>query len=84
LSWSNTSATTQDYSSINFLFSTEEFVWKPALIIENEITYKPKTILSDKHTGLSTLCGLCPVPYGKDRFHLISFTKLLAEYYFIN
>ncbi|XP_062605258.1 neuronal acetylcholine receptor subunit alpha-4-like [Saccostrea cucullata] len=37
LSWSNTSATSQDYSSIDFLFSTEVYVWTPALIIENSI-----------------------------------------------
>lgn len=35
LSWSNTSATSQDYSNIDSLFSTEVNVWTPALIIEN-------------------------------------------------
>ncbi|XP_011415672.2 neuronal acetylcholine receptor subunit alpha-6 [Magallana gigas] len=37
LSWSNTSATSQDYSNIDSLFSTEVNVWTPALIIENSI-----------------------------------------------
>lgn len=35
LSWKDTTSTSQDYSSINFLFSTEEHVWTPAIIVEN-------------------------------------------------
>ncbi|KAK3092243.1 hypothetical protein FSP39_000208, partial [Pinctada imbricata] len=37
LSWVNTSATSQDYSNIRFLFSTEKYVWRPAIIIENSV-----------------------------------------------
>ncbi|KAK3093894.1 hypothetical protein FSP39_021544 [Pinctada imbricata] len=37
LSWYNTSATSQDYSNVRFLFSTEQYVWRPAIIIENSV-----------------------------------------------
>ncbi|XP_063429273.1 acetylcholine receptor subunit beta-like isoform X1 [Mytilus trossulus] len=37
LQWKNTSSTSQDYTSINFLFATEEHVWRPAIIIENGV-----------------------------------------------
>lgn len=37
LDWSNSSTTSQDYSNVNFLFSTETYVWRPALIIENSV-----------------------------------------------
>ncbi|XP_052103513.1 acetylcholine receptor subunit beta-like [Mytilus californianus] len=35
LTWENTNDTSQDYTSINFLFATEDYVWRPAIIIEN-------------------------------------------------
>lgn len=47
LSWSNTSATSQDYSNIRFLFSTETYVWKPALIVENSVD--SISVITDKN-----------------------------------
>ncbi|XP_033733502.1 acetylcholine receptor subunit beta-like [Pecten maximus] len=47
LTWSNTSATTQDYSSVKFLFSTEEYVWRPSLIIDN--TIDDFSVINDKY-----------------------------------
>ncbi|KAK3093616.1 hypothetical protein FSP39_018138 [Pinctada imbricata] len=46
LSWDNTSTTTQDYSSVTFLFSTEQYVWRPAIIIENSVN--DISVISDK------------------------------------
>ncbi|CAG2188791.1 unnamed protein product [Mytilus edulis] len=37
LDWSNSSTTSQDFTNVKFLFSTEEYVWRPALIIENSV-----------------------------------------------
>ncbi|CAC5401855.1 unnamed protein product [Mytilus coruscus] len=37
LTWQNASSTSQDYTRINFLFATEEYVWRPAIIIENSV-----------------------------------------------
>ncbi|XP_052097869.1 acetylcholine receptor subunit beta-like [Mytilus californianus] len=37
LTWENITNTSQDYTSINFLFATEEYVWRPAIIIENAV-----------------------------------------------
>ncbi|XP_062579396.1 neuronal acetylcholine receptor subunit alpha-2-like [Saccostrea cucullata] len=47
LSWDNTSATTQDYTNIRFLFSTETYVWRPAIIIENSV--QDISVISDKN-----------------------------------
>ncbi|CAG2214550.1 unnamed protein product [Mytilus edulis] len=46
LDWSNSSATSQDFTNVKFLFSTEEYVWRPALIIENSV--KDIGIINDK------------------------------------
>ncbi|KAK3093321.1 hypothetical protein FSP39_014069 [Pinctada imbricata] len=37
LAWNDPSTTSQDYSNIRFLFSTETYVWRPAIIIENSV-----------------------------------------------
>ncbi|XP_061168928.1 neuronal acetylcholine receptor subunit alpha-2-like [Saccostrea echinata] len=47
LSWDNTSATSQDYTNIRFLFSTETYVWRPAIIIENSV--QDISVISDKN-----------------------------------
>ncbi|XP_076095662.1 neuronal acetylcholine receptor subunit alpha-5-like [Mytilus galloprovincialis] len=55
LSWQDTNKTSQDYTNIIFLFSSEEYIWRPAIIIENAVDkisvigdkYVPMRIASD-------------------------------------
>ncbi|XP_052103515.1 neuronal acetylcholine receptor subunit alpha-6-like [Mytilus californianus] len=37
LDWTNPSTTTLNYSSVNYLFSNEVYVWRPAIVIENSV-----------------------------------------------
>ncbi|XP_052103516.1 neuronal acetylcholine receptor subunit alpha-6-like [Mytilus californianus] len=46
LDWSNSSTTSEDFTNVRFLFTTEEYVWRPALIIENSV--KDIGIINDK------------------------------------
>ncbi|XP_052058231.1 acetylcholine receptor subunit delta-like [Mytilus californianus] len=50
LDWSDPANTTQDYRSIDFLFSNEEYVWRPSIIIENSI--QDMGVISDKSTPM--------------------------------
>ncbi|XP_052103514.1 neuronal acetylcholine receptor subunit alpha-6-like [Mytilus californianus] len=46
LVWNKSSKTSQDYSNIKFLFATEEYVWRPSIIIENGVD--GISVISDK------------------------------------
>ncbi|CAC5401854.1 unnamed protein product [Mytilus coruscus] len=46
LVWDKSSKTSQDYSDIKFLFATEEYVWRPSIIIENSVD--GISVISDK------------------------------------
>lgn len=35
LQWFDTSLTTKDYTAVLFLFASEEYIWRPAILIEN-------------------------------------------------
>ncbi|XP_063428227.1 acetylcholine receptor subunit delta-like [Mytilus trossulus] len=50
LDWSDPTNTTQDYGNVDFLFSTEEYVWRPSIIIENSI--QDMGVISDKSTPM--------------------------------
>ncbi|KAJ8308081.1 hypothetical protein KUTeg_012955 [Tegillarca granosa] len=47
LVWSNSSLTSQNYGSVPFLFSTEKYVWRPAVIIENSV--EDISVISDEN-----------------------------------
>ncbi|XP_060071411.1 neuronal acetylcholine receptor subunit beta-3-like [Ylistrum balloti] len=50
LAWDDTTSTSQDYSSVEFLFSTEEYVWRPSLVVDN--TIDDFSIINDKHNPM--------------------------------
>ncbi|XP_048768180.2 neuronal acetylcholine receptor subunit alpha-3-like isoform X2 [Ostrea edulis] len=52
LKW-NSALDGNDYSNVKFLFSTESYVWRPALIVENSIS--DVKIISDTNTPMRIL-----------------------------
>ncbi|KAJ8308725.1 hypothetical protein KUTeg_013599, partial [Tegillarca granosa] len=50
LAWFNPSLTSQDYSNVPFLFSSETYVWRPAIIVENAID--DMSVISDPNVPM--------------------------------